>query len=609
MGRIKVLDDRLINRIAAGEVIERPASVLKELVENSLDADARSIDVQLLAGGRRRIRVVDDGVGMDRDDALLAVERHATSKLSRSDDLESIGTLGFRGEALASIAAVSRFTLRTATEDGAGTEVVVHGGRIQSVREAGVPRGTSIDVERLFLNVPARRKFLKTEATELSHAVRWLTRYALVRPQVRFRLVHGERRLLSTPPAADRRERIAQIFGRELAERLTPFHQESKGQVVSGFAGRPTETLPRREGQHLFVNGRAVQDRVLGHAVSEAYGDTMPRGRYAAVFLFVELEPGLVDVNVHPRKTEVRFRRSSEVHDRVRDAIRGALSGGEVIPNLGDLRPSQEAASSYGVAAATVRFLEAREAAGVSPEYRAATSARQPAGPYARPLGTAVSQLAEPRGKSGSIASGEATHPELPVDEPPAVALGQFRDSYIVAQDAKGLILIDQHAAHERVIYERYLAAATVDEVEVQRLLFPVTVDLAPHEKVLMDEEIGEFRRLGFVVEPFGGNTFRIDAVPAVVGELDPISLLRELLGEAAQARSAAADVAGLRRKLVTSAACQAAIKINHPLQPPAMQALLEDLLRVENPSTCPHGRPALFRLTTDEIERAFRRR
>lgn len=592
MGRIHVLSDSLINRIAAGEVVERPASVVKELVENAIDSGARSVAVVCEAGGRARVRVEDDGCGMDRDDALLAIERHATSKISSAADLETIGTLGFRGEALSSIAAVSRFSLLTCTGEGSGTQIEVDGGRIESVREVGGPRGTTIDVQRLFFNVPARRKFLRAESTELGHIARLVTRFALAFPALRFELLHGTRRLLRVDPAAELLGRAGQLYGREFAARLLPFDAAVEGLRVHGLTGRPAEALTRRDGQHLFVNGRAVQDRLLFHAVSQAYGNTLPHGRHPAVFLFVEIAPEAVDVNVHPQKHEVRFRRSSEVHDFVRATLSSALSQNGAVPSLSDLRPSPERRAEVdGVARATLAYLDAATAAPALREpARAATAWRTVAAPR-------VSREAPAERLEGPAA-------------PPRVSpLAQYRDSYIVAQDEDGLLLIDQHAAHERVLFERFLDDATSNRVEIQRLMFPVTVELGTEEWIAFEREIEEFRRLGFLVEPFGERTARIDGVPALAAEVEPEPLLRELLGEAGRARSAVADATALRHRLVTSAACQAAIKIRHPLTPAAMQGLLDDLFRTANPGTCPHGRPLVFRLPLDEIERAFHRR
>jgi DNA mismatch repair protein MutL len=591
LARIRVLSDGLINRIAAGEVVERPASVVKELVENSLDAHAGSIEVRLRGGGKASIEVRDDGCGMERDDALLAVERHATSKLTSPSDLDSIGTLGFRGEALSSIASVSLFTLRTAVRDGEGTEVEVRAGNVHGVRPVAHPRGTSVRVERLFHNVPARRKFLRADATELTHAVRGLTRHALAHPDRRFHLRHGDRRMLETESTGDLLERVAQIYGREFADKLLPFELRAAGLAVSGLAGRPVDGLPKRDAQHLFVNGRPVQDRVLSHAVNQAYGNTMAAGRHPALFLFVELDAGAVDVNVHPQKTEVRFRDTSRVHDSVRAALADALSGSSAVPTLHDLRPGPEEALG-AVRDAALRYLEAHDSAPRTDEAPGRGEARTRAArtPSASPVPV--------------VLGADETGPRRE-----ALPLAQFRDSYIVAQDGEGLVLVDQHAAHERVLFEKYLEDAESNRVEVQRLMFPVTVELAPHEAVIVEHEREEFHRLGFRLEPFGDRTVRLDGVPAVAVQVDPGAFLRELLGAAAEARAAASGVAALRRRLVTSAACQAAIKINHPLTAPAMQALLDDLYGTRSPTTCPHGRPVLFRLSLEEIERAFRRR
>ena len=564
MPSIRVLDDHVVNRIAAGEVVERPASVLKELVENALDAGARSIEITVEDGGRRRILIADDGSGMDRDDALLALERHATSKLSRFEDLGAIATLGFRGEALPAIAAVSRFVLRTAARDGEGTEIEVRGGRIASVREIAWGRGTTIEAGGLFFNVPARRKFLKAATTELAHLVRVAGSYALARPDVRFRVDHEGRRLLESAPTPDRLERLAQVHGRAIADKLVPFRRERPGLTVSGFAGRPADALPRRDAQHLFVNGRRVADRLLTHAVNQAYANTVARGVYPSIFLFVDIDPEAVDVNVHPQKSEVRFVRSGEVHDAVRDAIASALSDGRTIPTLRDLRPI------------------------VTPgETPPAFAVREPS------PAVGFFDTGEPAALPGRVAT----------------PLAQYKDSYIVAQDAEGIVLIDQHVAHERVLYEKYLADAERDEVQVQRLLFPATIEVTAEEALVVEEEIEEFRRLGILLEPVGDGTLRLDGVPAMAKEVPHERLVHALIGEAAGTRSAAAGSAELRRKVVTSAACQAAIKVNYPLTREGMQVLLDGLFATENPTTCPHGRPILFRLTFEEIERAFRRR
>jgi DNA mismatch repair protein MutL len=595
VGRIHVLADAMINRIAAGEVVERPASVVKELLENSIDAGATTIEVACERGGRQALRVADNGTGMDRDDALLAIERHATSKLSSAEELEAIATLGFRGEALASIAAVSRFVLASAAEDGRGTEVEVHGGRIRAVREIARARGTEIRVERLFVNMPARRKFLRSEATELAHVAKCVTRLALAHANVRFTLDHDGHRMLQANPSERLVERVAQIHGPDFARKLLPFELARDGMRVFGLAGRPTDGQPRRDGQHVFVNRRPVQDRVLAHAVHEAYGNTMPRGRHPWLFLLLDCPPALVDVNVHPQKSEVRYREPSRINDLARDALVGVLSAAAGVPGLGDLRPAPRPGPPEGVERALAAYFEHATAAPRAPERTAAVAE------WTVRAAAPATRLSEPL--------------PLPPDEHGAgstrevVALAQYRDSYIVAQDEEGLILVDQHAAHERVLFERYLADAAADRVEIQRLLFPIALDLPPAELVVVTDEAAELRRLGFLVEPFGPSAVRVDGVPAVAAEVDPEALVREVLGQASRIRSAAADASTLRHKLVTSAACQAAIKIHHPLDRASMARLLADLFRTANPTTCPHGRPLIFRLPHGDIERAFRRR
>jgi len=414
-------------------------------------------------------------------------------------------------------------------------------------------------------------------------------------------VAHGDRRLLDLAPAADLRERITQIHGPEFTAKLMPFEGQLGGVEVRGMAGRPVDALPRRDAQHFIVNGRAVQDRVLSHAVSQAYHNTMPPGRHPALFLDVRIPAEEVDVNVHPQKTEVRFRHGSAVHDLVRDSLGAALGTRGVVPNLTDLRPAAMEPRATAVREATLNYLGSHPVRAETPT----TLLREPAGqghsPVAREQAAAQAPSHSPEQPERSLDVGQR--------ERQAVPLAQFRDSYIVAEDLDGLVLVDQHAAHERVLFEKYLADAEQNRVEVQRLLLPVTVELAPHERVVLDEELGEFARLGFLVEPFGNDAVRLDGVPAIATDLDPEALFRELLGGAARSSAAVADVAQVRLKLVTTAACKAAIKINHSLTTAGMQALLDDLYATNNPTTCPHGRPILFRLTLEEIERAFRRR
>jgi DNA mismatch repair protein MutL len=570
VGRIRLLDERVANRIAAGEVVERPASVLKELIENSLDAGARTVRIVAEGGGKKLLRVEDDGCGMDRDDALLAFERHATSKLKSVEDLEAISTLGFRGEALPAIASVSRLLLATAEQDGLGTEVELRAGKILGVREVNRPRGTSVEVGGLFFNVPARRRFLRSDGTELAQLLRVATDFALARPDLSLRFEHAGRVHLEADGVETPEDRIARLFGNDLARRLLPVRWEAPSARIWGYAGRPSDAVARRDLQHLFVNGRRVRDRTLLHAVAEAYRDKLPAGCYAPLFLFVEVDPADVDVNVHPQKAEVRFRKAAEVHDAVREAIGSAIGTVAAVPTLAELGPA----------------------------YR---PAERPA-PFERSVPSG-SSLGEPL-PSRSVSE---DRPLVPPSHP--VVVGQLLDSYLIAQDREGLLLLDQHAAHERVLYERYLEEAERGRVVPQRLLLPVEVELASHELALLEEEAGEFGRLGFLVERFGPRTARIEAVPALAAELEAGRLLRELLEEVSRLRKLATGHAHLRRTLVTTAACRAAIQIRTPLTREAMERLVRDLWGCANPTTCPHGRPISFRLPLAEIERAFRRR
>lgn len=624
MGRIHVLGDHLINRIAAGEVVERPASVVKELTENAVDAGATRIDVDVEAGGRRRIAVSDDGVGMDRDDALLALERHATSKLRHPNDLDAIATLGFRGEALPSIAAVSRFRLTTAPADGEGTEIEVHGGRIVAVRDVGAPRGTKVSVERLFYNVPARRKFLRGEGTEWMHVARVVTRLALAHPAVTFRLRRDGVERLAVVGGDDDAARVGAVLGRDGARGLLPVAIERDGVRVTGWSGRPVDATTRRDRQYVFVNRRPVHDRVLAHAVRDAYGNTVPKGHHPALVLFVDVDPETIDVNVHPQKSEIRFRRAHEVHDVLRDGLHAALADRAAVPTLRDLRPSPGGAAAPAGPSADAPTPEAGGLDWFTIAERATDGFAAPIPPADTPNAD-VAPISSPPGSTPNVevATAPTAHSVqtaietvAPAREPRILdevgaprAIAQYLDSYIVAQDEEGLLLVDQHAAHERVLFERMLAAAEHGEIAVQRLLTPVTIELGTDEYAAYERERDEFGRIGFLVEPFGERAVRVDGVPAEAANTDPVRLFRELCGDAARVRTARADVANLRHRLVTTAACHAAIKIRRPLRLPEMQGLLEDLYRVDNPTTCPHGRPAQFRVTLDEIERAFKRR
>jgi DNA mismatch repair protein MutL len=576
MGRIRVLDDAVINKIAAGEVVERPASVVKELVENALDAGAAHVTVEIRGGGKALVRVRDDGCGMARDDALLALARHSTSKISSADDLFSIRTMGFRGEALPSIAAVSRIEIVT-KERGAlsGTRIAVEGGRVGEARDTGAPDGTEVVVRDLFFNTPARRKFLKTEATENSHIAASLMAEALARPGTGFTLVSNGEEVLEAPPAASPRDRIAALFGAELAKDLIPLAGAAGGARVEGFVSSPGVTRGNRAAQYFFVNGRPVQDRILSFALADACGGVLPARRHAVAFVFLEIETHEVDVNVHPAKREVRFRSGGLVRDLVRNAVSEALRG--------TARPAPPpGAFTY----------ESRAREGVVERVPIAAETQEPL----------------PWEKGGAAAEGR--HPGWEAAPESAHGLrvvGQVKNLYVICEDAEGIAVIDQHAAHERILFEKVMRCREEGKGELQRLLIPAVVNLSAHERALAGEYLDALRSLGIGIEPFGKDALKVDHLPACLGALDPGPLLHDVLaGLAAEGRSRA-----VREGVAAAVAvkvCRAAVKRRDHLRDGELRRLVDDLMRCETPFTCPHGRPTIIRMSAAELDRKFKR-
>ena len=612
MAKIRVLNDRLINKIAAGEVVERPASALKEMLENSLDAGARELRIDLEAGGKQLIRVLDDGEGMDADDVLMALERHATSKIREFDDLEEVTSLGFRGEALPSIASVSRMKLRSRTKDSPeGREVEVIGGEIRDVKPCAMAPGTEIEVRTLFFNVPARRKFLRTTLTEFGHCQSVATHYALAFPEISLRLRHNGAGQIDAPPAASLRDRIAQVLGEPLLERLTPFEESIAGVRVVGFAGEPAMHRADTSMLHFYVNRRAVRDKVLIHAVRSAYEDLLPKRRAPVAFLFIELPPSSVDVNVHPSKTEIRFRSANDVHDAVVGALRAALSRSQPIAAY-ESKPSTrpEPRAETGSEESTLESLERalkRRADRRDAERR--LEFEEPAAPATR------SERAQPPARSESPQS--IPEPPFPPVEPrrfrggeiepeDIVPLGQVENSYIVARIRGGLMIVDQHAAHERVRYEALTSAAAKENPPRQGLLHPVVVDLPPARARLVEEHREAFSALGFDVEAFGPGSIAIRALPAGFEPEEAEDLLAGMAADLERLGNAPPDK--LLKELVISASCQGAVKVNTPLSREKMAGLLEDLFRCEMPMRCPHGRPVVLTIGEDELRRRFGR-
>jgi DNA mismatch repair protein MutL len=590
MGRIRVLDETVANQIAAGEVVERPASVVKELVENALDAGAARVTVAIEGGGAARVLVADDGSGMDGEDARLAFERHATSKVRSAEDLRSIASFGFRGEALPSIASVSRTTLVTSTGGpGGGTRVRVAAGRVLAVEPAPHPRGTTVEVAGLFYNAPARRKFLRSPATETAHVAELLARLAACQPAVAFTLTSGGRTLVSWPPAPALRERVAQMVPPGEATALLPVEGGDADLRVTGLASGPAASRSTSRHQHLFVNARPIRDRRLLHAVQEAYATILPRGRYPLLYLFLEMPPDQVDVNVHPAKAEVRFLKAGAVHDLVRRSLEEAL---------GVSRPFYRLREG----AAAVAEPSPHAASGVAGRGGAA------AGPVAPGGGGPGAGGPRPAAPAAPVPGGVPGAPSVLFDSVPVAPLAQFRDSYILASAPDGLVIVDQHAAHERVLYERLLAQAAAGRIERQRLLFPVVVELSAAQRGAYETGAGALGDLGFGLSAFGEGVVRVEEVPALLAAGDIDRLLRELLDEILEWERAE-GMERLRHRILATAACHAAVTANHALDSARMGQIVGDLLRTRRPMTCPHGRPALLRLTLEQLEREFHRR
>jgi DNA mismatch repair protein MutL len=645
MGKIRVLSDQVANQIAAGEVVERPASVVKELLENSLDAGATRIRVEIEAGGRKLIRIVDNGHGMGRDDALLAFERHATSKLRSSDDLLSIATLGFRGEALPSIASVARVSLETrAAEDEVGTLMEIAGGNLLRVEDAGLPEGTTIAVRDLFFNTPARRKFLRAEQTELGHVAALVTHYALAHPQKHFELHSATQALLVAPAVANAGERLFQIFGRETFERLIPVAAEidfaraglpepppwkraedyeppEPGFVrLSGFVSKPELQKLNRNSIYVFVNGRLIRDKLILHAFNEAYRNIIPSTSFPVVLLFLEMPPQEVDVNVHPAKTEVRFRQGSFVHDFVRDSVRTALMNARPAASFFQALHSVPTASESLI-------VDVSPLAGVDEAlYQPRELVEQSEGAI-EPRDVASFELrerlvVESAGRLGFSGAGMAVgygdsadqSVEQVVEEQPTLnalaslkPLGQLRESFILAVNEEGLWIVDQHVAHERVLFEKILRERKVEAVQRQRLLMPVLVELLPEQMVTFAEIAEELERNGFEAEPFGPRTLAVKATPVGLEGKELERVLEEVLG--VTEKSAQVENEELRRtRIAASIACHAAIKVNMPLEPAKMDWLLRELGKTEHPMSCPHGRPIALRYSLRDIQRAFQR-
>ena len=599
MSRIRVLADHVANQIAAGEVVERPASVAKELVENSIDAGATRITIEIEAGGRRLLKVSDDGEGMVRDDAVLAFERHATSKIRESEDLAAIGTLGFRGEALASIASVAKVELTTCTDGAASaTRVTIEGGRMRDVKDAAHPRGTTIVVRDLFFNVPARRKFLRAEATETFHLTNLVTHYALAHPEIAFTFVNNGREVVRAATAKDLRERAYQIFGGEFLENLLEVNGgHAEVARVTGYVSAPRDRRTSRDSQYLFVNRRFVRDRMIGRSLSEGYRAILPYGVYPAALLFIETPLEEVDVNVHPAKTEVRFRRQAAVADAVREAVRAALQPPAPVPAYVPPPPPPKVQPR-------IDFIPPPPPPPSPPPIPIPIpSGDEIARDVAVMVRESVKSVVPPVPSAERFAR-EVEPESLSVNIRP---LGQLDESFIIATDDQGLLLIDQHVAHERILFDKYRALEAERRTDSQQLLVPETFDLTPAQSAVFDQLAPELESYGFELMRLSGRTVAINATPADLPGSEARNMLAELLDTVdAEKKTSARDT--LRDEIAASLACHAAIKVNMPLAPEKMRWLIDRLLQTSSPTTCPHGRPVILRLNRKDILKGFHR-
>src|SRR5215211_9396576 len=617
MGRIRLLSETVASQVAAGEVVERPASVIKELVENSLDAGARRIDVVIRRGGISLVRVIDNGCGMDRDDALLSLERHATSKIRSAADLQAVATLGFRGEALPSIASVSRFRLTT-RESGAiaGTEIIINGGKIDVVRDGGEAAGTQVEVRSLFYNLPARRKFLRSENTESRNIEHQIHLQAIGHPEIGFSLMRDDRILFQLPATATLGDRIRDLYGVELLQRLVEVNDAASSKIgISGFIGQAGLSRQTRTQQLVFVNGRAIESSLITGAVREGYHTALMKGQYPVTFLFLELDAGAVDVNVHPAKREVRFRDPNGVREAVVRCIQQTLEHaradwqekfsapvrpttavpGKPAPDL-TLRPEVSVPEE---AHRELPYPGVAVAGGVDPG-RAPISAivgqpRMLSGLPAAHIDSASEALA----LQGRI--GKAHQQQFEI-------IGVLSKLYVLMENANGLVLVDQHAAHERVLFEELRRRMEEKGVPSQRLLMPHTFDLPPRDAEWVERNLATLQKMGIGIEPFGAHTFRIDAVPTFFAASDPAQFMRKVIDDLKSAGNSASAMR-LGEEMIAKSVCRHAVKANDPLRYPEVEKLIRDLLDCDLPYCCPHGRPTMIQISLAELEKKFGRK
>ena len=598
MSRIRLLPETVASQVAAGEVVERPASVVKELIENSIDADARKIDVIIRRGGISLVRVIDDGCGMDRDDALLSLERHATSKIRSAADLQAVATLGFRGEALPSIASVSRFRLSTRETDAvAGTEIIVNGGKLETVRDGGEAPGTQVEVRSLFHNLPARRKFLRSENTESRNIEHQIHLQAIGHPQIGFSLMRDDRILFQLPPAATLSDRIRDLYGVELLQRLAEVIDVASPSIrVHGFIGQAGLSRQTRTQQLVFVNGRAIESSLITAGIREGYHTALMKGQYPVTFLFLELDPAAVDVNVHPAKREVRFRDPNGV----REAIQQILEGGRAAWQEKFRAPgSSPAVSGKAVPDLTLR----PDIAGSEESHREL--------PHLGP--TVISRPAV----AGDLHSGTKVttdQPPPPIPPKPDRSQQQFQiigvlsKLYVLMENADGLVLVDQHAAHERILFEELRRRMEEQGVPAQKLLLPQTFDVPPRDADWIERNLSVLQKMGIGIESFGPETFKIDTVPSFLNVSDPVQFMRKVIDDLKGAGNSTSAMR-LGEEMIAKTVCRHAVKANDPLRYPEVEKMIRDLLDCDLPYCCPHGRPTMIQISLAELEKKFGRK
>ncbi len=613
MSNIRILSDALASQVAAGEVVERPAAVVRELVENSLDAGAAHIEVAVQRGGSSLIRITDNGSGMGREDALLSIERHATSKIRTKEDLAAIETFGFRGEALPSIASVSRFRLQT-REAGAsaGTEVEVNGGKLVAVRDSGCAYGTSIEARSLFYNVPARRKFLRTETTEFSHVEQQFRLHAIANPQVAFTLTKDDEVMYHLPGTAEVIERIRGLVGDELAERLLPVIEvERFGIVVSGYIGGPGFSRTNRSMQVVFLNGRPIESSAISYGMREGYHTTLMKGQYPVTFLFLRMDPHAFDINVHPAKKEVRFHDSQIVREAVARAIQDTLNQSRALPQGHPTAPriassSTEVSSSLAFEQQASLALPTQEQTKLRRDWAEFEPTTIEVSPRSFATITTRPLAAEPAAHSPPTTT--TIQPSTTDSADDYRIMGVLNKLYVLMESKDGLVLMDQHAAHERVLFEKMRRSMEAEGVPTQRLLLPLMLHVSPRDYDLLSRNLPSLAKLGIEAEAFGANTFKIDSLPSFMATDDPLHLLNEVVEELSGLSSRSSSLR-LGEDMIATTVCRHAVKANDYLREPELRGLLRDLLICEMPYCCPHGRPTLIQISYAELDRKFGRR